>query len=251
MRLKNNEMKKNYLTIVVFYLLVLISMSTNAQDSISRHNNRHEISIILDDIFARTVINYSYPYYDMNYIPYYDVALYRQDYYNIQDINPLKIGLGYKLKFKHTALRTKISFGSEKYSSNQDGNRSTFLDLTSRFFIGYEFQKKFKRLQIFYGVDGLIDYSQLNLDYSSGFGNSKTNSHLLGYGVCPVLGVQYFLLPNFSISTEINFTFEYYKSQRKYSSSYSGYNSENTTDTEGYITQLGPKGNLGINLYFK
>lgn len=231
-------MKKKCLFFACLIYLSLVSKELYSQDNTSDTKKmRHELNIIVDDIFAKTLI--------------VDLSHY-EDYTSVVLNNP-KIGLGYKLNFNNSALRTKISFGSSQNSSNGPTNnsKSAYSTVSTQFNIGYEFQKDINKLQIFYGLDVFVAYNKLTTENSSIYNStsykSKNSSNTLGFGASPFFGVKYFVIPNLSISTEINFTIETYKSTEKNSNQS---NSTTSTDSKGINTHIGPLGNIGINLHF-
>ncbi len=231
-------MKKKSLFLACFVYLSFVSIESFSQDNTSdTKKTRHELNIIVDDIFAKTLVA-DHSYYN--------------DYTN-SALNSPKVGLGYKLNFNNAALRTKISFGSNQNTSNGPANtsKSDYSSVATKFNIGYELQKDIDKLQIFYGLDVFLNYNALTLKNSSVHNSasydSKSSSNTLGFGTSPFFGVKYFVIPNLSISTEINFSIESYKSSDK-SSNQS--NPETSTDYKGMHTRIGPIGNIGINLHF-
>lgn len=231
-------MKKNYLFFACLIYLSLVSLELFSQvDASDSRKPRHELNIIVDDIFAKPLVIEPTEYND--YLS------------EIQKIP--KVGLGYKVNYNHSAFRTKVSFGSSQnstYSTVNDTKRDYSI-VSTQLTIGYEWQKNMNNLQIFYGVDLFIDYNNLTTKNSSYYNSisyhSKNSSYTTGFGVSPFLGIEYFVSPYLSFSTEINFTFESYKGKTKNSNQS---NNDTSIDLKGLNTRIGPIGNIGINVHF-
>jgi hypothetical protein len=236
-------MKKKMMLFAWFFYTSLVSINLFSQgDTSGVKKPRHELDIIIDDVFAKSPI-INYPFVNDIYTPEYTITA--------QNIP--KIGLGYKFNFNHSALRAKFSYGSgqstQNYSSNS--NSDDYSVVSMQISLGYEFQKNMKKLQLFYGLDLFFNYTDLSTTNTNVNNNttyiSKDVSLAPGYGASPFVGVKYFVLPNLSISTEINFTTEKYKTIDK--TSYTGC-PETTSYTYGSSTHIGPLGNIGINIHF-
>lgn len=213
----------------------------------SNFTSRNEISIVLDDLFVKNAFLY-YPYINplSSYYVYPD--------YPFAELNTPKIGLGYKYHFAGSALRSKLSFGSRDYTSNDidDTSKTDNSLLTTGFHLGYELHKNINSIQIFYGADLFANYSKFN--------SKNTNTHssetyiydrtysYTGFGISPLLGVKYFISSSFSLSTELKFTIESYRGEDIYKNS--SYAEENKTEISGIDTKFGPFGQFSINIHF-
>ena len=231
-------MKKNYLFFACLIYLSLVSIELYSQDNTSdTRKPSHELNIIVDDIFAKPFVIDPSEYNDLSF--------------GIQKMP--KVGLGYKVNYNHSAFRTKVSFGSSQNSTHSPINdtKSDYSTVSTQLTIGYEWQKEMNNLQIFYGLDLFIDNNTLTTKNSSLYNStayhSKNSSNTTGFGASPFLGVEYFVNPYLSFSTEINFTIESYKGKNKVSNQS---NNETSTDLKGLNTRIGPIGNIGINLHF-
>ena len=231
-------MKKKCLFFAGFIYLSLVSLELYSQgDTSDTSKPRHEFNIIVDDIFAKPLV--------------IDPSEYNDYFSEIQNIP--KVGLGYKVNYNHSAFRTKVSFGSCQNSTHSPVNdtKSDYSTVSTQLTLGYEWQKDINKLQIFYGLDLFIDYNSLTMKNSSLYNSisyhSKNSSNTTGFGTSPFLGVEYFVNPYLSFSTEINFTIESYKGKDKVSNQS---NNNTSTDLKGFNTRIGPIGNIGINLHF-
>jgi hypothetical protein len=236
-------MNKNRLFSISLICISFISLGLYAQDnSLQSQRPRHQWSIILDDIFAKS------PLADLSDNYELDVYGYKSVLQNIP-----KAGLGYKLNFKNSAFRSKISFGHSQNTLDRVLNESQndYAVLSTQINVGFEKQKSIGNLQLFYGVDVFLYYASIktksSYKISSAITKRRENSSITGYGPSPFVGVNYFIFPNLSVSTELNFTLESYTGKGE-----SGYEGSLRPDyeTNGIIARFGPVGNIGINLYF-
>ncbi len=232
-------MKKKFLFFTGLIFLSLASVKLYAQNNVSDTPKTHsELNIIIDDIFAKPPVidpsTYDYSTSGIQYIP--------------------KVGIGYKLNFSRSALRTKLSIGSSQNSSDKliSDSKSDNSSVSMQYNVGYEWQKNMNKLQIFYGLDLFVSHNAITAKSvnanNSRIYRSEDSYKLTGFGASPFLGFEYFVIPHLSISTEINFTVESYKGESKNKSSYQ----DNITryDLKGINTRIGPIGNIGFNLHF-
>ncbi|MDA3868337.1 MAG: hypothetical protein PF489_16510 [Salinivirgaceae bacterium] len=239
--------------VVIIALLVLVSNLVIAQTTDVTTDSHHEISIVVDDIFAPDVVPVSYDYYD-SYVMYYsDYALF--------DKYTTKIGLGYKFHFGDNALRSKFSYGknNEKIDDEDDAEMES-KNMMLNIFLGYERNVSIGKAQIFYGLDLNLNKYTSNLVYEddNSFYNSKIESTgtNTGYGISPLIGVRYYITPNFSLSTEIKYSVETYRGENKYEyyefDDYDDYvyEREEKTTSSGLNTKFGPLGQLSVNIHF-
>lgn len=231
-------MKNKCLFFACSIYLSLVSVELYSQgDTPDTRKPSHELNIIVDDIFAKPLV--------------IDPSEYNDYFSEIQTIP--KVGLGYKVNYNHSAFRIKVSFGSSQNSTHSpvNDNKSDYSAVSTQLTIGYEWQKNMTNLQLFYGLDLFIDYNSRTMKNSSLYNStsyhSKNSINTTGFGASPFLGVEYFVNPYLSFSTEINFTIESYRGKNKISSQSIN---ETSTDLNGLNTRIGPIGNIGINLHF-
>lgn len=237
---------KKLITIV---LLVLSISGVFGQESNNDYYiSKHEISIVIDDIFAKnTFASYPIVYYTTSsYIPYYIE-------YSTIDLNTPKIGLGYKYHFSKSALRSKISVGLRNYESDDKNSerKNEYSFLTSNISLGYELHKNMNKAQIFYGIDLFMNFNNTTSKHTN-YGNTPNTSSeniykYTGFGVSPLIGAKYYLSTAISISTELKYSIESYSGESFYK------NSENAEDdktkTKGINTKFGPLGQISINIH--
>lgn len=210
-------------------------------------SSKHELSIVIDDIFAKTsYVNYPYLYStsSLYYLPAYPTF----------ELNTTKVGLGYKFHFKNSALRSKLSLGVRNNTTENkiDTNKTENSFLASGITLGYEFHKNIRKTQIFYGADLYVDYNKSsskssNVYNSETYINESINTNM-AFGISPLVGVKYFISPSISFSTELKFFIESFKNESIYK--YTGNTSDNKNDTSGMNTKFGPLGQLSINIHF-
>ncbi|MDA3894129.1 MAG: outer membrane beta-barrel protein [Salinivirgaceae bacterium] len=240
---------KKKIFLVFFSLLFFSILYLNAQE---KHDNsidsRYELSIVIDDLFGKQTYS-SYPYYEPYYLKYSSsIAVIPIN------VNIPKIGLGYKYHFDKSAIRSKLSFGSSNITNNNvnDSSKSensiTVLGIT----VGYEFNKTFDKVVIFYGLDVSMKVNNINYESSYTYENevytNKSAQQYNAFGISPLLGVKYFITPKLSVSTEIKYVIESFES--KETNKLSGSDIERKTEGSGTNTYLGPIGQISINVHF-
>jgi len=233
------------LTIALFFSLAYIHLYSQNEKSEKARNN--ELSIVIDDIFAKNPVVYL-PYYYVNnqlIFPYYDN--------NIFDIDITTVGLSYKHHFGNSGIRTKLSLGSKsqntEYTTNN--NEEEYSYLTANLYLGYEWLIKLKKLHIFYGAEIFINHDKLetkNIQKESYYRKTENSYVKNGYGANPLLGVKYYIVNALSVSTEIKYLVEFYKGENTYKDSEAS--EDIIIKNSGMITKFGPLGQLSINIHF-
>ncbi len=235
---------KNY---IAFLICVLSLPAKSQENNESILPSRHEISIVAEDIFAKPVYIEVAPIY-WDYLPYY----YNTDN-NVREVPTPNIGLGYKFHFKNSALRAKLSLGTGSNESNGENNltdsESSYLNLGIS--SGYEFHTNIERVQIFYGADIFFRYDKYDSEstnyYETQTYKSETILKTSSYGICPILGIKYFLTSALSLSTELKYSLETYKGDM--TNKYTGA-TDSKTKLSGSDTRFGPLGQISINVHF-
>ena len=118
--------------------------------------------------------------------------------------------IGYKRIFKSNALR--INLGGS-YTSNSGVRDDTIHGKTLRYNydigIGYEhYCYLSKRWNLYFGADAIFNYSynEYGADRTT-TSSYKQTSHAYGYGVAPLVGIQFKITPHLSVSTETQYNF--------------------------------------------
>ncbi len=255
--------------------ILCITLINNGFTQESGSKSNHQINISVDNIFAKSTIQY--PVYNQ----YGDLIYYPKNYNTFQMPKPI-IGLGYKYSFSNNGILVKVNIGRQNYEKKTTDddyygdmdppvtNVSNTNMITN---IGYERQLNFEKTRIFFGISGFLDYNEyysktvsysIYYDYDyydpyDPYGQTseqykKTNKNInieWGYGFSPLAGVQYFLTDHLSLSTEIKCFVRWYKNEYtyKYDSEMST-SSENGTKKNGNNLFIGPLGNLSFNIHF-
>ena len=228
---------------------LLVTVALSAQESVqssSEVTNRHEVSIVIDDIFAKNRSDNPIYYNKMEYGGYIET----------NSVSNSKVGIGYKFLFNKSAIRSKVAgyIGNDNYSNgNTQKNDTKKFTLSAN--IGYEFHKNIEKTQLFFGVDFVFDYAKLNENSTSNYNFNmlpttftyKNSTDYQALGFAPLMGVKYFFTKNLSMSTELNCKTMFYNIKDK---SESSQNPSNEVKNDGVETTFGPLGNLSINYAF-
>jgi len=213
----------------------------------SYYSSKSELSIVVDDIFAKNT--YVYPsnlYYPTPFSLYSNTIL--------EAVITPKIGMGYKFHFIKSAIHSKISVGyrNETVRNKYDTSTAENSLLTSGISFGYELHKNMNRTQLFYGVDMFINYSKLNSKSTNFYNSEKYISeriyNMMGYGISPLIGVKYFLGSSISVSTELKYSIEAYNGKNV--SRYTGDTGDDIDKISGTDTKFGPLGQISLNIHF-
>ena len=253
-------MKTIKITLVSIFL-ISTSLSVLSQDTINKYfSNKNELSIVIDDVFAKQEYNYPMFYTDQygNLIGYSS--------FSDLETNKTMIGISYKRHLKKSALRSKLSFNKSKqetsddnpYDTNEYTRNSSFV----KFNFGWEWHVNFSRTQLFYGVDGMVSidnakYESTRTDINNS-NNYESTDKVIGYGIEPLFGARIFITPNISFSSEIKFLVNYYSGSTEYTTSgtyydyYEDYNFNHSekNNISGNNFELGPLGQISINIHF-
>lgn len=237
---------KKFKIIALFVLIVGTGKVQSQTDTVAHF--KHEISIVIDDVFAEQ--SYAvYPFYESYWsmYPYSSVLV-------PTNTNIPKIGFAYKYHFPKSAIRSKVSFGSKsntRNNVNDTSNTETYYS-TSSISLGYEWNKTHGKVQFFYGIDVTIRSSYYSsetkstnngVDYSS-----EMEQDFNAFALSPLFGIEYFVTPKLSISTEIKYVLEAFDASEIYK--YSGSTSETKYEDSGASNYFGPVGQISINYNF-
>ena len=206
-------------TIVLSLILSVAAMNiVSAQDSTRFNNQKNEINIGFFNVFQ------------LSSIP--------------------SFGVGYKRRIGNGAFRVRANFSTQNSEDETDSVRASS---TSSVYIqpqiGYEFQKDFGRLLLYYGVDLSTSYRQSENMHENllGLPNKVTNkSESFNFGVNPFIGLKVFINSTISVSTETFFFVTY----SIYESVYTSSQETRTTSGNAFRTGLSPLGVFSINFHF-
>lgn len=243
---KSGIMKSYKVLLFVLIFSLLYNPSFSQDDDIKKSRN-NELSIVIDDIFAKSPVVYL-PYYYLNnqlIFPYYNN--------NIFNIDITTVGLSYKHHFGNSGIRTKLSLGSKsqntEYSINNNEEKYSYI--TANLYLGYEWLIKLKKLHIFYGAEIFVNHDKLETEniQKENYYRKTENSYVKnGYGANPLLGVKYYIVNALSVSTEIKYLVEFYKGENTYKDSEAS--EDVIIKNSGMITKFGPLGQLSVNIHF-
>ena len=225
---------KNIITILFLLSSFVIFSQEKTTDEILRVN-KHELSIFTENFLERNNI-----YYDTYYYPYYEQY--------INGLEPTQIGIGYRFHFKKSAIRMRVSLGTNKSShDNGDGYKYEYSTFGLKSALGYEFHYNRGKAQLFYGADLNINLNNSVSKTENQNLTSENESNNKAIGISPLLGFKYHITPAISISTEIRVNIESYKVEYKSSSSNSI--EDDFTAQKGLKTNIGPKGFISLNFH--
>jgi len=273
-------MKKKYFY-SLFVLLSAVPTILIAQDKkeTDYFKNKHEISVLgINPGDNETRVYYYYPWINYYFGP--GLKYYPGYPYTVRTDNSL-YGLNYKYHFAKYAFRLGLAFNnSNNHTSTPNliypDNPGTTDYLLSRYRVslGFEYDKNFFRTRLFLGFDFYYDRKdEINKTESFNQGTYypdpdntdiyqtvkvnyiNRNEYLTNiYGINPLLGIEYFISPNLSLSAEARFIIEINRGEdtsRNYNN-HPVYGNDNITSgtTKGFTTQFAPLSYLSVNIYF-
>ena len=249
-------MKKSIFLPTLICLLILTSGYTamaQEEQKIEYNSKKFQISIGIADIFAKSYWWYSNWYMDEygNLLyPYPDDMYYRQP----------NLVLGFKYHDNKGAWRlgfnTRYSSTTHE-DSDTSGRKYSFNNFGIALNLGYEWHSTFGRLNVYYGFDASVSHAKYVVE-SELFGmpvisTDKNTSQETAYGLNPLLGINFFITPNFSIGTEVKFSAEYisgeYKHEETNDNPYSPNYEEYGEKRSSFRTYFGPLGFLSLNIH--
>lgn len=228
-------------------LLMLLSVLSFAQEKEKKEveEPKHEVRIIIENFLGDNNIEDNYGIYNQS--NFSSAGTY--EFYT----KKFNYGLGYNLNFKNFGIRTKFFYTN--YNEDYYGPRDELTTADANLFrvaVGGNYQKHFDKLLLFSGVDfGYfeIDLTQKRIvDFST---NNYTQAvEYKGYSFEPLVGFKYFLLDNFSISSEVRLIIDSYTGYSEIT--YRGNNlyQVDKNDFDGHSYQIGPSGSISLNVHF-
>ncbi len=247
--------KVNFLSALLCLLFITSGYTSMAQEDqkIEYNSKKFQISIGVADIFAKSSGWYSFRYadeYGSLLYPFSDGSYYRQP----------NLVLGFKYHGDKGAMRIGLNtrYSNTKYEdSDTTGNKYTYNNFGLALNIGYEWHSTFGRLNVYYGFDASVSHTNYSIE-SELFGSSVTHTEKStfsesAFGINPLLGINFFISPNFSIGTEVKFTAEYMSGKVHYeetnSNPYTPDYDEEEQKRSGFRTYFGPLGFLSLNIH--
>ncbi len=249
-------------------LLLTAFITLNAfarQSGEATKTSNHELNIIIEDIFAPKYVQPNIYYVSSSeYGPsYYPYSYYSFD---LTDQKITKTGLGYKYSFGSSSLRAKVSIG---FNSSEEEDTSANMSMNTKLFapniaLGYQFHTDMGKVSLFYGADILFEYKKYAVEmertverwdnYSGSIIERKTEQKYeytdRSLGVSPLFGIQYYITPSLSLSTELRYAVSFIKGKNKVRIIETTTPEENAETNTGIKTELGPLGQLSINVHF-
>lgn len=182
-------------TLFIAITLVIVSGTIQAQDSMQiKKTHRSEVGIDITGML-RQFLNFGVQY----------VSEYNPNYF-----------ITYRYHFKKSNLRCGLGggFSERKITpfSDQDPKKLYYSSYSVNLRVGYEFYSNIgKHWQLFYGADfrPAFVYTKNEGQYANGdyiYGNETMDQV---YGLAPILGVRFKIIPRISITTETNFAFNF------------------------------------------
>jgi hypothetical protein len=157
--------------------------------------------------------------------------------------------ISYKRVFKSSAIRFGI--GGNIYDDNSTENDTIESSRASSSFnvgIGIEhYIYLTKRFNFFFGIDAVVNYNK-NEYVQGNSDNSTYRSTQLnyGYGVSPLVGIQFKLNNRMSVSTETNYSITYTKGESK-----TAWTPESSFDTETKSNGIQTSFSAPVNVKFR
>jgi hypothetical protein len=160
--------------------------------------------------------------------------------------DPTNIGIGYKFNFNEKAIRISSDFAFK----NNDINLLEYEYFKYNIRMGFEFEENINKFQYFYGSDLLFGHTK-HMEYANNiYAFYVRMKNINEYGVCPFVGLKFFINKRISISTETNVRF----SITKYRYDYYNYSDNNKINIDEFlgtatIISLSPIGILTLNIH--
>ena len=247
--------KKTFLPALVCLLILTSGYTAIAQEEQENEFNskKFQISIGIADIFAKNNWWYSYWYadeYGSLLYPYPDDMYYRQP----------NLVLGFKYHGNKGAWRLGLNsrYSSSTFEdSDGTGRKYSYSNFGLGLGLGYEWHSTFGRLNVYYGFDASVSHTtycvESELMGTPIVSTDKNTNKETAYGLNPLLGINFFITPNFSIGTEVKFSAEYISGEFKHEETndnpYNPNYEESGEKRTGFRTYFGPLGFLSLNIH--
>ncbi len=213
-----------------------------------RNHKKNELSIAIEDIFAKNHIIYPYFYHSSIY------PLEHMYYFSNNQVIP-SVSMGYNRSFKMLAVRGKVQIGASNCKTEY--NRSN-TQLETKIYgykasLGIIYMRNIQRTQIFFGVNAFLQKNNYKTKTTNIVNDEKQiynqDNRFASRGASPLLGVKYFITPALSIGTEIQLCAGFFDSKEKYTDKQNEDNN-NETKEDGFYTEFSPLGQISINIHF-
>ncbi|MCK5822383.1 MAG: hypothetical protein KAG95_00105 [Bacteroidales bacterium] len=207
-------LKKQILYLKIFFFISSISLIT--VNGYAQNNKKYELSIDFKNIFFK---------HDNNKINLQTID--RGNFYLVEDNNDNNLGVGLKIHKKQHAFRFNFFY---KYMSGKNEDQKDLIKFNTIFFSGYQINRELESVQIYYGSDILFGY-QRNILNNEIF-------HVTNLGICPLIGVNYFIADNLAVSAETKFIFGERKYRNSYRKQHYIYNRNDYSGKQAYFESL-------------
>ena len=231
--------------LLIIGIIIFGASSIYAQDEVNYYQNKNEINVQVDDIFAKNNI-FSYLYSGDSYE---SISLY------ILGMDAPSVGIGYKHYFTNAAVRFKLSNSSVASSyttGSNDNHDSKYAFFRRSISGGYEIHKRLNRSMVFFGADAVIAFQGISTtekisNYDGTYKDVESKYRGTSYGIRPFLGFKFYISQQFSVSSEYHFLFERYINRN-----ISDVDREDQTTSEsiGFKTSFGPLGQITFSFHF-
>jgi hypothetical protein len=254
--------KQIFATLILIFLMSNFLYSqdtTKVKKSTNPTEKKHELRICFYNPGSKNTMNnflewiYFWDYYLDDYYPYSYIS----------GNNSTNYGIGYSFTFGKNALRTNIGFNYNNENSNykhtyssthvEDMNTSIFSYCMS---LGYQRNFNFDRCKLYLGLDGKFGINNYNSKFKYIYTtipatvdeSYKTSSYEIGGG--PLIGLQYYILPNLSLSVEtcINAMYVDYKTTYVFSD-YTSPTETNTSTSNRFNINIKPLSIISANIH--
>ncbi|MFH2096014.1 MAG: hypothetical protein ABIJ16_09945 [Bacteroidota bacterium] len=245
--------------IIFLSIIMIVAISASAQDDTPEFaSKKHEISFSVSNVFnSFTTFYYPYFYYDLDY----------EYLYLFSGFETMETyGLGYNFNLGRISLRSSFFFNSDKdsYDYNEDEYTRDETDMNSFIWegrLGAQWNINSDRAQWYLGMEGFYGNYEYNINYHHEYTNSYTGLTTISesssklsrasYGICPLLGIKFFITPAISVGTEAKAYVELFSGSHEYShTSSSGDVSTDEHSNSGMKTGLCPFGRISVAVHF-
>lgn len=154
--------------------------------------------------------------------------------------------ISYRRIFKSNALR--VLLGGNISKDNEDTNDTTSNNQTRsnfNFALGFEHYSYInKRLNFYFGMDAIFNYSTQNDKSNTSTTQSyEQTSSTYGYGISPLVGLQFKIWRRISVATETSYDFTFVQSKESRTQIPNSSNDTHSTDS-GIRTNYNPAGTI-------
>lgn len=242
-------------TLILLCLLFSISLFAQEEETSKKEKKpRHEVRLITENFFKEKLE--SDPY---DLIISYSLHDGIESYKNYADLYAYGLGYNYNLNnigFRFRGYYMASSSTNLEYYGMEANNEHNQYKLS----FGINYQQQLDKLVMFAGIDFSLFQINASKLITSTYYNPQEIYHKTdvtvkyeGKGIEPVIGLKYFILKNFSISSEMRIMFDSFNGQITEvttTNSPGGSNENYKSDFKGFDNRIGPKGSISLNVHF-